>query len=323
LIIEKSVLSSRRLAGTWPYERRKKFEDELREAAANWFRSKGFKTHPKMDYCLADRDKQWKENIILPEVAEYINGLKVENRGTKPFPLHKYLHHGLSSQAMAFNLLGPLKERDDFEPLKIALGKQGFEWPTNSFAEFEYEDRAIFNEDTGQPTSIDFAVIPQDGQGSIFIEVKLSESEFGGCSVFANGDCDGRNPFIYGLEECYLHHLGRKYWDVMKEHGLAFVDFNKGSICPFTCYYQFYREVLFALVQGGSYILLHDERNPAFYQKPENHIERGLYPFMLQSLPKGARKRVGRITLQQVAQAIEESGRHGDWIGEFRNKYGL
>ncbi|SMG64318.1 [weak similarity to] DEAH ATP-dependent helicase, partial [methanotrophic bacterial endosymbiont of Bathymodiolus sp.] len=106
-------------------------------------------------------------------------------------------------------------------------------------AGFEYDDRTVFNEDSGQPTSIDLAISGETAR--IFIEAKLVEREFGGCSVFSGGECDGRNPVSYGVDGCYLHHIGRKYWERMNEFGLGETALGSGPICPFISYYQFFQ----------------------------------------------------------------------------------
>jgi POLQ-like helicase len=100
--------------------------------------------------------------------------------------------------------------------------------------------------------------------------------------------------------------------------------FSTGPICLFANYYQFFREVLFAFKKGGKFILLHDDRNPAFLRNAENgDPQRGLWPFLLQSIPSEKQADICRITLQDVVKTIEESKRHGDWIGDFKEKYGL
>ena len=81
-----------------------------------------------MGYCLARHDL-WPMNLICEDVADYIRQEQERHRGEDSFPLHKYLHHGLSSQAMAFNLIGPLIVHNDLEPLKIAIERLGVEWP--------------------------------------------------------------------------------------------------------------------------------------------------------------------------------------------------
>ena len=205
-------MNSRQLAQKWPYPKHNVFVRGLRRAASGWFKTKGFPTHSRMSYCL-DKWENWPKNIILPKVAEYIRDHKecCEKHG-KPFPLHKYVHHGLSSQAMAFNLVGPLLARNDYQPLLDVLREQGVGVASQvTSAVFEYEDRTVFNEDSGQPTSIDIVLRDAGKAPIIFVESKLVEQEFGGCSVFSSGDCDGRNP-LPQKENCYLHFIGRTYW---------------------------------------------------------------------------------------------------------------
>ncbi len=320
--------SSRALAREWPWERQKPFEDHLRKAAASWFRGRKLKTHPKMPYCL-EKHEQWPRNLVLDEVASYIRakarpvGPKGDS-AAKPnaFPLHKYLHHGLSSQAMLFNLIGPLVERSDLQPLQLACETAGIPWPAGAGEpEFEHDDRCVFNEDSGQPTSIDLAI---PGDAPLFIEAKLTEKEFGGCSVFQGGDCEGLNP-IGDMSTCYLHHIGRKYWCRLKEQGMAEGALKAERICPLACYYQFFRELLYALHKHGHFVLLYEERSAVFVRRHTDGSTspRGLWPLLSEFVPETLRSRLHLLTIQQVVKAIERSGRHDDWIGEFRAKYGL
>jgi hypothetical protein len=79
--------------------------------------------------------------------------------------------------------------RNDLRPLKSALLELGVPWPADgATAEFEYEDREVFNERQAQPTSIDCVIGDASSPGALFIECKLVETGFGGCSVFAKGD---------------------------------------------------------------------------------------------------------------------------------------
>jgi hypothetical protein len=98
-------MNNRQLAQKWPFPRHKEFKQKLQHASTAWFKDRQFETHPKMPYCLL-KWSDWGNNIILKEVREYIQKCKAEseNQG-KPFPLHQYIHHGLSSQAMTFNLI--------------------------------------------------------------------------------------------------------------------------------------------------------------------------------------------------------------------------
>jgi hypothetical protein len=304
----------------WSFPRHIRYERQLRQTAVAWFASKGYAVSPRYKYILADRD-HWAQNIILPEVAAYIEAQKIESeKQSKPYPLHKYIHHGLSSQAMLFNLIGPLIVWDDLEPLKLTFNRKGIRWPGgNVSASFEHEDRSIFNETRGQPTSIDL-VIWSGGTPKIFVEGKLVEKGFGGCSVFAKGDCDGRNP-AGDFELCYLHHIQRRYWTLMEKHGFLEGPLAQDSACIMASYYQFFREVLFALEAGGIFVLLCDQRSPTFaYQ--DGDVQRGLMPFLLSVTPEKLQDRIKVVYIQDVLKAFREISRH-EWVGEFSKKYGL
>lgn len=318
----RQILSSRRLAQVWVHPRMGEHERVLREAAANWFRERGPATNPRMPYLL-DKWENWAGNIILPEVAQAIVEERKKRLHEKGFPLHKYVHHGLSSQAMLFNLIGPLIVRKDLAPLKQVIEAHGIPWPDRAIAEYEYEDRKVFNEDNGQPTSIDLWVhADQSKNGGIFIESKLVEREFGGCSVFSNGDCDGFNPCrnASGYAVCYLDYIQRTYWRTMEDQGFLNGSLSTDTTCILANYYQFFREALFAIEKEGVFVLMVDERNPAF-DSPDH--SRGLWPKLIRLVPRPFRSRLAKITIQEVAQAIENSGRHKDWIDSFKKKYAL
>lgn len=321
--------SSRELTKTWPYKRYADFEKELRGAASKWFEEKGFKTKSDMPYCL-ESFGMWEQNLINDGVRKYINDEMGKKSANDPFPAHKYLHHGLSSQAMGFNLIGSMAVLKDYEPLRQVLKNKEIKLPGSADAvTFEYDDREVFNEDVGQPTSID--VDFTDGEANVFIEVKLAEKEFGGCSIFGTGDCAGANPCNSSLNSCFLHHIGRKYWDLAKGNGLLETDFFKGPICPFASNYQFFREFLFALKKNGSYVLLHDARSPVFVNAAKigaveggtAYPETGLWPMLEKSLPKEVQSKIARITVQEVLAAGEEIEEHKVWITEFKGKYGI
>ena len=172
------------------------------------------KNHPRLPLVWAC-DGLYSKSPFIEKIKN-----ECEQKG-KPFPLHKYLHHGLSSQAMAFNLIGPLITRNDYEPLIQIIQENGIENGKHiDSAIFEYEDRSVFNEDSGQPTSIDIVLTDSKRTPVFFIESKLVEKEFGGCSVFSEGDCNGENP-ISNKEQCYLHFIGRKYWELMDKYGFS------------------------------------------------------------------------------------------------------
>ncbi|GAM10469.1 hypothetical protein OR1_02758 [Geobacter sp. OR-1] len=322
-------MNSRQKAKQWPFARHKEFSSALRKSAANWFKDKGFITHPKMPYCLSDEglvgsEQKWKRNIILKEVAEYIEmQSNVAKKKKISFPLHKYLHHGMSSQGMAFNLIGPLILRGDYSPLAALLkSKNVYGADDITEAIFEYQDPVNrFNEDAGQPTSIDIVLNNSQGDSIIFIESKFEEREFGGCSVFKDGDCDGRNP-IGNLDSCYLHFIGRQYWNMMEQNEIT-SSLRKDHLCIFMAHYQFFREFLLAIEKGGTFVLLSDERSPVFKCKSDNGTEKGLLPFLTELLPDNLRSKVASITIQELVAEIEKQNIHGDWIFDFKRKYGM
>lgn len=305
----------------WSFPRHRDYERALRKTAASWFADKNLAVQRKYAYILARHD-MWPQNIILPEVVQYIQDEKKSNEEQKKsYPLHKYLHHGLSSQAMLFNLVGPLIVRHDLEPLKIVFEHQGICWPVGKItAEFEFDDRSVFNETRGQPTSIDLLIRNESGTPKIFVEAKLVEKEFGGCSLFAGGDCDGSNP-ARDFPRCFLHHIGRRYWPLMEKHGFLDGPLSQDTTCIMTSYYQFFREVLLAFELGGSFVLLCDRRSPAFAHGDQD-TQRGLFSFLVSLLPQPARDRVKSVALQDVIRAIHKTERH-EWIGEFEKKYGI
>lgn len=313
--------SSRRKAQSWPYPRYRQYEDTVRKAAADWFEEKGFAIHPRYSYILDSLD-HWQKNIIVSNVADYIAKERTRREANKQgFPLHKYAHHGLSSQAMLFNLVGPLIVASEFDPLLKVVERKGLRLSGEiSGAILEYEDRKVFNEDTGQPTSIDLVIETTGHQPALFIESKMVEREFGGCSVFGMGDCDGRNP-AGDLSNCYLHFIGRRYWELLEKFGFLDGPMGTEKVCPLALHYQFFRELLFALEQGGYFILLYDERNPTFFCKGDS-VTRGLIPLLLEFVPEPYRPYVKTITMQEVAAEIRICGRH-PWIEEFEKKHGL
>jgi hypothetical protein len=314
-------MNSRRLAGAWPFPRYRAYEANMRATATAWFDQKGLSRDPRYSFVL-DRWEHWPQNIILPEVARYIESSKAEcERQGKPFPLHKYLHHGLSSQAMAFNLIGPLIVRNDYYPLVEALSAVGVECGKQLHdAVFELEDRAIFNEDSGQPTSIDIALRDTERRPFVFVESKMMESEFGGCTVLGMGDCSGANP-LPDKSTCYLHHIGRRYWTLAEKHGVADLA-SKEGLCIMALYYQFFRELLFALEHDGIFVLLYDERSPVFHCEA-NGVERGLMPMLLKYVPDRHHSKIASISMQRLCRHIGAVDRHQDWIGDFRAKYGI
>ncbi len=136
----------------------KKWEADLRRQIAKYFEGKGKLVSERYPYIIEKRsDKDWHENIILERVWTYIEEQKKQHHAQKlSFALHKYDHHGLSSQGFLFNLLGPLVVDKQWHILDEIIHQAGIQLSTNiTNAKFEVEDRGVFNEQQTQPTSID------------------------------------------------------------------------------------------------------------------------------------------------------------------------
>lgn len=273
-----------------------------------------------MPYCLAQHE-DWHDNIIDDEAIRFVENEIERNRQARtPFPLHKYVHHGLSSQVMLFNLVGPMAGRKDIRPLKLTLAEVGVPWPEGDRVEMEYEDRDVFDERQVQPTSIDLVLGDPNVPNAIFIECKLVETGFGGCGVFADGDCDGANPSD-DYELCYLHRVGRRYLNHMHVQGLLDTKLATDTYCAFVNHYQFYRELLMTLDKQGYFVLLGDARSPVFLTEDETG-RRGLWRLLVSLLPDEIKSRVAFIPIHRIIEHAEEIGGH-DWTVAFRKKYGL
>jgi len=301
----------------WKYQQYKDFRKSQNKFGKDWFEQKGFAVQGKYPFILKS-NLQWKENLILEEVANFIELTKKEYEEKKiPFPLHKYIHHGLSSQAMLFNLLGDATLKKDKQFFTSLFAFDNIVIDDSSKFLFEYSDRKVFNEKQQQPTSFDFAIENNKGK-NIFLEAKYVETEFGKCSTIESGECDGMNP-INDINLCYLTHCERNYWDLMKKHNLS-EPYKNSRICPFAIYYQFYRELLFAVEKNGYFVILIDKRNPAFI-KTDGINERGLIPILTSPLSERMKNTIKVIYIQDVVKLLERFGY--SWVSEFKNKYGL
>ncbi len=290
------------------------YRSRMEKAATAWIKGRELLTG-QAPYILKEHSL-WPQNLLDPQFSEMILAERsLRASSGEGFPIHKYLHHALSSQAMLFNLMLPLMKEGDVDALSRGFEAAKIPWPgPGARARLEVEDRSLFNENAGQPTSFDMEISGPDG-APLYIEAKLVEQEFGGCSLLEGGDCDGENP-ASDQEKCALVGMGRRYWERLEELGF---DLSAGPICPFGSYYQFYREVAYALTRGGHYVLLVHDQNPAFWKDQGN---RGLWPFLLKSVPEKHRHRLHRLTLQQLATALRQTGRH-PWIDEFSTRYAL
>jgi hypothetical protein len=139
--------------------------------------------------------------------------------------LHKYVLHVRSSQAFALNLFAPL-DHDGIVATMRALGLAA----VDAFEpEFEYEEptRALAEARPSSPhqTQVDVVLRGHDGQGRTLvalIEVKLTETDFSGCSAYDNPDNPTRSncytPGLFGSEPsaCFQlnnHGQGHRRYD--------------------------------------------------------------------------------------------------------------
>ena len=91
-------------------------------------------------------------------------------------------------------------------------------------------------------------------------------------------------------------------------------------------HYPCHSKYSYAREHQGALVLLSDDRSPVFWSastEPGAASPRGLMPFLLTLLPEHLRASVVPISVQRLVRAIEQTGRHRDWVGEFRIKYGL
>ena len=294
------------------------YRKAIENSATAFFKSIDAQVNEKSPYILKNRE-EWKRNLIDVKVWEGIVQKKNDAGGAQPFALHKYIHHGLSSQAMLFNLFGPFVFHGNLLGLKNVLENCSISVPNGTLSgEFELVNRTVFNENQGQPTSIDFVIKGgQDGGNPLFIEAKFSEREFGSCSIFLRGDCAGKNP-VGQSGYCYLQEVAqRNYWQLLKKHGFLTGDFVTSPICVLANYYQFFREMLFALELGGDFILLYDERNPAFVHP----LGGGLISFLEGFIPDSHKARFKPLTIQKFV--FEAAKLDLNWIQIFKRKYGI
>lgn len=307
---------------TWPYNKFSDFRKEQELSASNYFFNKGksnkdFKVHDKSPYILKER-KDWRRNIIVNSVYEYVNEKKSEAEHKVSYPLHKYIHHGLSSQAMLFNLFGEAVVKKDYDFFQEVFQFPDIKISTQFELKFEHSNYTTFKEDR-QPTSFDFAVFDKSGGlKNIFVEAKYVETTFGRCSTIEGGNCDGLNP-ISNPDLCYLTHKGRNYWNLMKKYGLD-EPYAKSPICPLAIYYQFFRELMFALENNGYFVILIDKRNPAF-EKGSQPNKRGLIPVLMDKIPNLYKEFIKIIYIQDVLSILTNHGY--SWVDEFREKYGM
>lgn len=298
------------------------YREPLETAAAKWFhdREPRPEVNSKAKYILADHN-EWPHNLIDDRILPLVEKVR---------PRHTYIHHGLSSQALCFNLFGSLLRENALDSLRDIVLTKGGTWPEGPCTgEFEIDDETIFKEKKPeQPTSWDFALFgPQEPnirkkQPFALIEVKFVETSVGACSVFARGDCNGANP-AQDFNKCFLQTAKkREYWQRFQEQNLLATPAFAGTICPMTIYYQFYREVTFAAAKKTQMLYIYDDRNPVF-GCPNGNEKTGLFPLLLDHLPTAVRNNIKLIPLRELVRSLQTDQRNNVWLSDFANKYDL
>ena len=70
-------------------------------------------------------------------------------------------------------------------------------------------------------------------------------------------------------------------------------------------------------------MLMYDNRSPVFVKTKPDGSAGGLWPFLRESIPMNLQNKVAAISIQDVVDAIQKSGRHEDWIHAFKKKYAM
>src|SRR5690349_16420749 len=101
-LFRKRATLTHNTAHSWSYPRYSTFSKIVHQAASDWFLEHEYETDEKHPFIL-NSSNDWGKNIILPQVSQYIlDRANEKHTDRESFALHKYLHHGLSSQALLF-----------------------------------------------------------------------------------------------------------------------------------------------------------------------------------------------------------------------------
>ena len=156
---------------------------------------------------------------VLPEALEDLTDLRA--RGLT----HRWVRHVRSSQAFALSLFAPLSP----DGIQGVFGHVGVRVTDVDPVVFEFEDEtdrlAEASSRSPHKTQVDVVLSGTTDDGlrhAVFIEVKLSEVDFGWCSAFESPDnphrdvCASRGMFGSDVDRCFQlqnHGRGRRYYD--------------------------------------------------------------------------------------------------------------
>ena len=152
---------------------------------------------------------------VLPPAVWAYDGLKTANL------LHRYFRSARSSQAFALNVFGPLQPAGVVQ----VFGMLGHHVVEVDAVEFEFTDPHDYLNEGSRRTQVDVVLrgLALDGTRRVaLIEVKLTESNFGGCSAYEDTNHDSRlvchQAGLFGGDPCACPQLtghvhGPRYYD--------------------------------------------------------------------------------------------------------------
>lgn len=160
----------------------------------------------------------------------------------------------------------------------------------------------------------------ETNEPKILIEAKLVEKSFGYCSRLQSAVCSGLNP-VNGIfeKECELVSIGREYWKVLIENDVLTEETLKGPTCPMAVFYQFYREVGFAVKTNAQLVFLVDERNTFFSPSTDSSLPNRL----IKSLKANIQQKVKIVTIQRIFAEIAKFFQDQNWVESLAEKYNL
>jgi hypothetical protein len=242
---------------------------------------------------------------------------------------HRWFRSMSSSQALALSLFGNLAihgQIDWLGDIKDDEGLAAFGTSLLSASSFSMEHEvSCFNEP--RPTSLDAAIL---GHYQVAIECKLTEREFGPCSMPRSKDmkkhCDGSYS-VQGNrnKRCSLSEAGVRYWDFVPRLFTWLADENADK-CPLRNNYQIVRNVLAACVRedgtisqaSGHAVLIYDARNPAFRDGG-----RGAEAFLFTKKALFNKQNLRRVSWQKICGHMRRKGQLNWLTDDIKAKYGI
>jgi len=217
--------------------------------------------------------KQAELNLLIPPFCTSAERQQIIEK-IPPAKRHKHFASMRSSQALAQSVFGTIEVLNRLPKLSAVKSEDGRLAFGNTLCQtklcFEKEMQTL---EEPNPTSVD---VWFDGPYRIAVECKLTEREFGTCSMTRRKPtdkqyCDGNYAQqAERIERCALTEIGVGYWRYIPELFGWPSDIDHRP-CPFGFTYQLVRNVLAACIDEegkirtdlGHVLIIYDERNPA------------------------------------------------------------